>query len=194
MTANKRVFGITGGSGSGKSYVSDIFRKNGVTVFDGDVLAHEVAMPDGEAYAELFEHFGGEYFAENGLLDRKKLAAKVFSDKSELGILNGIMHKHIKGRIERGLENVSLAAIDGAVIIGSPVEEMCEFLVGVTAPYDKRLERIIKRDGIGEAAARARLDAQPNEQFYRQNCRYIIENDGEKSVEAEVLKILEEFK
>lgn len=193
MTANRLVFGITGGSGSGKSYVSEIFRANGVNVLDCDVIAHEVTMPGGAAYDELLAHFGAEYFAADGTLLRKKLAGLVFSDEKELGILNEITHKHIKQEIMRRIEaQDGAAAIDGAVIIGSSVETLCAFLVGVIAPYDMRLERIIKRDGISEEQARQRLDVQQCEDFYRAHCRYIIENDNSCDVTAAVRNILRE--
>ncbi len=191
MTANKIVFGITGPSGSGKSYISDLFRQRGVDVFDADKIAREVVMPDGAAYGELYAHFGKEYFDEKGLLLRKKLADTVFSDKLELGILNEITHKHIKKQIETGLKAASeIAAIDGAVIIGSPVEDMCEFLVGVVADKKVRTDRIVKRDNIDASAAEKRFAAQPSDSFYKEHCRYIIENNGDGDLAAEVDRIL----
>ncbi len=192
MTANRCVFGITGGSGSGKSYIASLFEKEGVTIFDGDKISKEVALPEGEAYSELYSAFGRDYFDEKGFLNRKKLADLVFSDKSKLGILNSIMHKHIKKRIEKGLENSPLSAIDGAVIIAGPVEELCDFLVGVTAPYELRLSRIKVRDRISEEQAKKRISAQPDDAFYKKHCRYIIENDGKSDLSGEVKKIMED--
>lgn len=179
MTVNKPfLFGITGGSGSGKGYISDIFRKKGVNVIDADKIGHQVCEPKGAAYSELLSHFGGEFFDSCGRLCRPKLAAKVFAEPEELGILNEITHKHIKEEILRQVANDKIAAIDGAVIIGSTVESLCRFLVGVTAPEELRIRRIIHRDKIDEKAARARICAQPSAQFYREHCRYLIENDG----------------
>ncbi len=195
MTVNKTLFGITGPSGSGKGYLSDIFRKHGVTVFDGDVISREVVEPGKPANRELFEHFGSEFFAEDGTLLRRKLAGRVFSDESELRILNKIVHKYIKKEIEDRLPNSSpVCAIDGAVIIGSDIEDMCEFLVGVIAPRELRTERLKKRDGISEEEIKARMDSQPDDDFYKSHCRYIIENDGTKDLEKEVRKILEDIR
>lgn len=178
---NNRVFGITGASGSGKSYISDIFRTLGVTVFDADKIGHEVCSPGGSAYAELFAHFGSEYFLPSGSLDRKKLAKTVFSDKKELDILNKITHKHIRDEIvSRLLKTSGPAAIDGAVIIGSCVEALCSFLVFVDAPDRVRLERIMKRDNISKDDAARRINSQPERSFYKSHCKYTIENDGAK--------------
>ena len=194
MTVNKIVFGITGGSGVGKSYISDLFRQRGIDVIDCDKIARQVVMPDGKAYDELYAHFGKEYFAEDGTLLRRKLAECVFSDNKELGILNEITHKHIKRQIEEDLKSASrIAAIDGAVIIGSPVEDMCCFLVGVVAERDTRIKRITSRDSITEELAIRRIDAQPDAKFYRQHCRYIIENDGETDLAYEVENIMKDL-
>lgn len=194
MTVNKIVFGITGGSGSGKSYISELFRQKGIDVIDADKTARQVVMPDGKAYDELYAHFGKEYFADDGTLLRKKLAERVFSDKEQLGILNEITHKHIKQQIMEDLKSASrIAAIDGAVIIGSPVEDMCEFLVGVTADRKKRIERIVERDKITAEEAQRRIDAQPDDSFYRQRCRYVIENNGETDLADEVENIMKDL-
>ena len=194
MTANKTVFGITGPSGSGKGYVSDIFRQHGGTGFDGDVISREVVEPGKPANKELLEHFGSEYFAEDGTLLRRKLAGKVFSDESELRILNKIVHKYIKKEIEDRLGSSSVSAIDGAVIIGSDIEDMCGFLVGVIAPRKLRMERLKKRDGISEEEIKRRMDAQPDDDFYIKRCKYIIKNDGSCDLENEVKKILEDVR
>lgn len=194
MTANKTVFGITGPSGSGKGFVSDIFRQHGVIVFDGDVISREVVEPGKPANKELLEHFGSEYFAEDGTLLRRKLAGKVFSDESELRILNKIVHKYIKKEIEDRLGSSSVSAIDGAVIIGSDIEDMCGFLVGVIAPRKLRMERLKKRDGISEEEIKRRMDAQPDDDFYIKRCKYIIKNDGSCDLENEVKKILEDVR
>lgn len=192
MTANKKVFGITGGSGSGKSYVSALFGRRGIEIIDADKIGHLVTAVDGSAYAELRAHFGDEFFAPDGTLLRRKLAKLVFSDKGELGILNEITHKHIKNEIVKRISACkTVCAIDGAVIIGSNVEELCEFFVAVVAPEDMRIKRICARDGITAEQAEARLAAQPGEEFYRAHCRYVIENDG-RELSGQIECILEE--
>lgn len=166
-----------------------------MTVFDGDVISREVVEPGKPANAELFDHFGSEYFAEDRTLLRRKLAGKVFSDECELRILNEIVHKYIKKEIEERLsDSAPVCAIDGAVIIGSDIEDMCEFLVGVIAPREIRIERLKKRDGISEEEIKARMDSQPDDDFYKSYCRYIIENDGTGDLEKEVGKILEDIR
>ena len=193
MTASKIIFGITGQTGSGKSYISDIFRKKGVTVFDSDKIAHEVMSAGTPCLSELKEHFGDGIIAEDGSLIRPALAKIVFSDPEELGILNSISHRYIKEEINRRIAvcDTPAAAIDGAVIIGSPVEDLCSFLIGITAPDDIRLARIIARDGITEEAALARMNAQNDKAFYQSHCKYIIENDNNTDLKEKIDLILE---
>ena len=192
MTANKIIFGITGQTGSGKSYVSDIFRKMGVAVFDADKIAHEVMEAGTPCLLELKKHFGDGIISPDGNLIRPALAKIVFSNPEELGILNKISHKYIKEALEHCIYQSATpaVAIDGAVIIGSPVEELCSFLVGVTAPDDIRLSRIMQRDGITEDAALARMKAQKDKDFYNSHCKYIIENDNTKDLSGIITLIL----
>lgn len=193
------VFGITGGSGSGKTTVSDIFRKMGVYVADADKIAHSVTNKK-ECLEEITAHFGNGVKNHDGTLSRKKLGAIVFSDSAELRALNGITHKYIKAEIEAELSECGgeFAAIDGAVIIGSEVENMCRFIVSVIAPYEERVRRIMSRDAISRSDAEKRLSAQQSDGFYIENSKYIIYNNGDKgdlNVRAEnVLNKIKELK
>ena len=195
MTANRIIFGITGGSGSGKSYVSDIFRRHGVRVIDADEISRVVTEPQSRACGEIRRHFGDGVFDVDGRLLRKKLGSIVFSDPHELLILNRITHKYIKEEIILRLASAGerAAAIDGAVIIGSPIEKMCEFLVGVYAPEQVRIARITARDGISDREALLRIKAQPSDDFYAASCRFLINNDGSQPLDERVREILSQI-
>lgn len=185
------IFGITGGSGTGKTTVSDIFRENGVTVIDADKSARTVVQKGSKCLGELCAFFGDGILLPNGALDRKKLGGIVFSDEKKLVKLNEITHKYIKEDILRqiGECKTPLTAIDGAVIIGSSIEPLCEFIVSVTADKGKRLKRIIGRDKISEDSAKKRLDSQPSEDFYIKHAKYVINND--KDLNSLVLRTKE---
>ncbi len=174
------VFGITGGTGSGKSTVSELFRKNGVYVADADAAARRVTQRGTECLLKLCEAFGEGIINPDGTLARRKLAEIVFSDANKLNLLNTITHKYIKEyiRAEIDASGAEIAAIDGAVIIGSPVCEMCRMLVVVTADYNIRLDRIMRRDNISEKQAAERMRAQMSDEEYMKNGAYIIKNNG----------------
>ena len=140
--------------------------------------------------------FGMCILQENGEIDRRKLAKIVFEDKKKLKTLNRITHHYIKFDMMRELREVDcpLAAIDGAVIIGSPVEKVCEFIVAVEAPYDERVKRIVERDGRTADEAKARIAAQPDDDFYREHAQFLIRNNGgydelRKNAEAVIKEI-----
>lgn len=193
MRQNKTVVGITGGSGCGKSYLSSLFREQGYTVIDADVIGKEV-MQKGEACLREVVCEFGEDILENGELNRKKLAKIVFSDPAELQKLNKISHKYILLRIEDMVRNAAsqLVFVDGAVLIESGFS--CDIMIGVIAEYDKRKERIKARDALSEEEALRRLDAQPDKEFYIENCDFVVYNNGAEFDISEILKRIEEIK
>lgn len=187
-----KVFAITGGTGAGKSTVSRLFKKAGVYVADADAAARRVVR---KCMPELCREFGCDILNDDGTLNRKKLGGIVFSDAKKLEILNNITHKHIKAHIENEIAacGAELAAIDGAVIIGSPVMELCEFIVVVTANEDVRLSRIMRRDGLSREEALKRIRSQMSDEEYLRHADYIIENNDKVQGE-EIERICNEIK
>lgn len=179
MIANY-IFGITGASGAGKSTVSELFRQNGIYVADADAAARAVVEPGMPCLLRLSEAFGSGIINADNTLNRKKLAEIVFSDKNKLKLLNRITHSYITEYLKNEISasNAKIAAIDGAVIIGSPVEELCRMLVVVTADNDKRLERIMKRDKISREEAQKRINSQMSDDEYIKHGAYNIKNNG----------------
>lgn len=174
------IFGITGATGAGKSTVSELFRKNGIYVADADAAAKAVVKPGMPCLLELSEAFGSGIINEDRSLNRRKLAAIVFSDKNKLKLLNSITHRYITEYVKNEINssNASIAAVDGAVIIGSPVEKLCRILVVVTADNDIRLNRIMSRDGISREEAQNRINSQMSDDEYIKHGTYNIKNNG----------------
>ena len=190
-----KIFGITGPTGAGKSTVSEMFRARGVYVLDADAAARRVTEKGSECLGEICKAFGSGILLPDGTLDRKKLSDIVFTDPDKLIILNRITHKYIKAYIEREIEEsgAELAAIDGAVLIGSPVMDMCSALVVVTASPDIRLNRIMARDSLSREAALRRMSAQLGDEEYLKYADYIIDNNGRLQGE-EIERICNEIK
>ena len=171
-------------------------RKSGAEVIDTDIVARMIVEPGKPALEEIKKSFGSEYIKENGELDRKKTAGLVFSDGEKLKELNRITHKYIKTYINEYIGNYkgNIIGIDGAVLIESGINKMCDYLLSVLADKAVRIERIMRRDGITREEAEKRINSQKNDEFYIENSDYIVYNNSYKeSLAAEVGKILSEI-
>lgn len=171
--------GITGGSGCGKTTVSDMLRKKGIDVIDTDKVARTIVEPEKPALAEIRERFGEEYINADGTLNRKKLGDYVFSNPDKLLELNRITHKYISAYIDEYIDNYSgkIIGIDGAALIESGIDKKCDYLLSVLCGEKLRIERIISRDGISCDAAKKRIKAQKKDEFYIENSDFIVYND-----------------
>ena len=196
MMQNKYLFGITGGSGSGKSTVSDMFRELGFEIIDCDMLARDVTMPGEECLEKLKEEFGADITDENNILIRKKLADIVFTNSEKLRKLNEITHYYILRRIFDTAEKSAsrIIGIDGAVLFESGVTKSCRKVIGVLAQRDVRLKRIQERDKISQTSAEARIASQKEDKFYIENCDYLVYNNGNRDdLEEKVREVAEKL-
>lgn len=193
---DKFVFGITGATGAGKTTVSRIFQSLGVYVIDCDVVALNVTSTNEMCLYEIRQAFGDGVFNDDGTLNRKNLANIVFGNDDKLKLLNEITHKHIKKQIEKEIENANsnIIAIDGAVIIGSPVAEICRKLVVVTADENVRINRIIARDNISHDLALRRISSQMSNVEYEKHADFIIKNNDNVRLEENIEEVYSNIK
>jgi len=184
------VFGITGTTGSGKTTISKIFEQLGVKVIDADKVYHSLIEPGMPCVEEIAEHFGTGVLKEDGSLDRKALAGIVFCDKEKLRILNKITHKYIRAEISGIIAQNPLCAIDAAVLIGSEVAQLCQYIVTVTADSNIRKRRIMERDLLSEEEAEQRIASQKSDSFYIENSDFVIYNNDNCNPTEDVKRIL----
>jgi len=171
------IIGITGGTGCGKTTLLNLIAERGGLILDCDAIYHELLRTDGEMLAAIDARFPGT--VENGALNRKKLGAIVFADENALLDLNRITHAAVKQEVLRRLEAApQLAAIDAIGLFEGGLAALCDVTVAVTAPEDARIQRLMKRDGISEEYARARIRAQHEEDWFREKCDHLLVNDG----------------
>ncbi len=181
LVRHMTIFGITGGSGSGKTTALHVLRELGALVIDADAVYHELLRSDESLLSAISARFPGTV-DEHGL-DRKALAARVFGDPAALAALNAITHpaviRETTTRLrEHAMNGGTLAAIDAIGLIGSGLDELCDRTYAVLADRETRLKRIMRRDGLGEEAARRRLDAQPPDDHYVSFCSAVLHNDS----------------
>lgn len=187
MMQNKRVVGITGGSGCGKSYISSLLREHGIPVIDCDKVARSVMECGKPCLLEVAEYFGKEILTGE-VLNRGKLAEIVFSDKGKLKKLNEITHKYILADIYNMIEQEKseLVCIDGAVLIESGIK--CDKLIGILADKKVREKRIKDRDSLSDKEAIARINAQKPDSFYLENCDLVFYNNEDRVDFDDILK------
>lgn len=191
------IFGLTGGSGSGKTTASEILASLGAQIIDTDAIARKIAEKGSECLSKLVTYFGNEILFPDGTLNRKRLASIAFADEEKTEVLNGLTHQYIRKEVLEIIAHSSaeVIVIDGAVIIGSIIEPECDFIVSVTAERAVRIRRIKSRDGITDFQAEQRLDAQPDDEFYKAHSRYVIVNNGTKEeLEIQVKEMYNKIK
>lgn len=171
------IIGITGGTGCGKTTLLKVIAEKGGFILDCDAIYHQLLTTDKKLLDDIETRFPG--VVENGALQRKKLGAIVFSDENALLDLNRITHSAVKTEVLRQLHTApTLAAIDAIALFEGGLAELCDITVAVTAPVEDRVQRLMKRDGITEAYARARIAAQHDEAWFQQRCDWILKNNG----------------
>lgn len=196
LVASMTIVGITGPTGCGKTTALNVLAEHGALILDCDKVYHELLESDMQLLSELDEAFPGT--VHDRVLDRKALGAVVFTDKGALEKLNKISHRHISGEINRRLSEWAmcggrLAALDAIELISSGISESCDVLIGVLADKETRARRIMARDGIDEEAAYLRINAQRDDEYFKNNCTHVIyNNDTEENFRSSVNKLLTE--
>ena len=171
------ILGITGGSGCGKTTLLRLIQEAGGLVLDCDAVYHNLLGTDKAMLSAIEARFPGT--VEDGILQRKKLGAIVFSDPDALADLNRITHAAVKAEVQRQLAaNSGLAAIDAIALFEGGLAELCDVTIAVTAPVEDRVRRLMARDGISEDYARSRIAAQHDDDWFRQRCDHVLENNG----------------
>lgn len=171
------ILGITGGTGSGKTTLLNIVEELGGMVLDCDAIYHNLLQTDPALLSAIEKRFPGT--VENGVLQRKKLGALVFSDEEALADLNNITHCAVKAAVEEKLEvKPALAAIDAIALFESGLADICHITVAITAPVEQRVQRLMARDGVSENYARSRIQAQKSQEEFVNLCQYHLVNDG----------------
>lgn len=174
----KRVIGLCGCSGAGKSTVAALLEEKGAERIDVDEISREVSAPGGTAYAGLRQEFP-DFFDEAGKLMRRKLGALVFSDPEALARLESVTHPAMRERVRERIaaSEKRTVILDCAVLDRPAFRDLAGEIWMVDAPAEERIRRIMERDGLSEEDARGRAGAQ-DEEALRRIADRIIDNSG----------------
>jgi len=194
------LVGLTGGIGSGKSQVAQMFKRLGAYLIDADELAHEAVRPDGPVLKRIVEAFGPEILNPDGTLDRAKLGRRVFEDAEKRELLNSIVHPYVFREEERRRKEIAqtdpkaIVLFDAALLIETGSYQLMDKVILVTINRRKQIGRVMKRDGITREEAVRRIEAQMPQSKKKNKADYII--DGGQplpTIEDQVRKIHQEL-
>ncbi len=189
--------GITGSIGAGKSTVAGIFKILGVPVFDADAIAKSILNSDPALREQIIAAFGSETY-KNGLLDRKYLATLVFSNPDELAKLNALVHpatikaadtwaKHWEKQGSPYIVKEAALLFEAGTNIG------LDFIIGVTAPEDLRIARVMARDHVTREEVLKRMQHQLDDTKKMERCDIVIDNNEKALLIPQVLTLHQKF-
>ena len=179
---------ITGGIGSGKSYVCRILEKQGIRVYDCDAEAKRLMRTDAELQAGLKKLVGEEVYSADGILQKPVLAQFILTSEASKQAVNDVVHP----AVARDFEQSDCEWMESAILFDSGFDRRTHFdkVVCVSAPVAVRLQRIMQRDHISQEKAQQWIDAvMPQEELIARS-DYEIVNDGVRDVEAQVVHLL----
>ncbi len=190
--------GITGGIGSGKTTVCKLFEQLGIPVYYADDRAKYLMQHEHHLIDEIKKTFGADVY-DNGKLNRKLLAERVFNDKEKLQQLNALVHPAVYHDTEDWIEEQKALKVpyvlkEAALLIESGSHKNLDKLIVVTAPLDIRIERVRLRDNSTSEEVQARIQNQLPEEEKVKLADYVIHNQGNLSeLHGQVQRIHEEL-
>ena len=183
MEANKPVIGLIGGMGSGKSRVAAELKRHGGCIVSGDQLGHEALLQSG-IREQVVRLWGAEILAENGAIDRRRLAGKVFNHPAELRKLEGLVFPWIERRVREEIARavadpqVRFVVMDAAVMLEAGWNNVCDWIVYVHAPRAVRLKRLADQRGWDEKEVAARERAQMSLTEKASRADFVVDNSA----------------
>ena len=187
-----KKIGITGGIGSGKSTVCEIFSLLGVPVFHADIEAKNLQNNNLNIKYRIIELFGDDIYSSDGILDRKEMAGIIFNDQKLLAAVNEIIHPAVRKCFQIWCENYQLVPYvlyESAILFESGYASDFDRTILVIADETLRIERVIKRDQTTEEIIRQRIVNQMPDIEKVNNADYIFENNNQSLIIPEILKL-----
>jgi dephospho-CoA kinase len=175
--------GLTGGIASGKTTVCRLLEAKGCTIIDADVVAHRLLLRGQPGYEPVLKAFGRGILGDAGEIDRGKLGAEVFGDRSKLEQLNFLLHPEVIRAIGEKLAALRQVGevrviVDASLMIESGFHRNFQRLVLVTCTMEQQAERLMTRNGLSQEQARQRIALQMPLEDKRAFATDIIDNSG----------------
>jgi len=184
------IVGLTGGIGSGKSTVLQLFKELGTVVYIADVEAKKLMNSDKELMQNITILFGKKSYVNNKL-NRKYIASVVFNDEEKLKTLNALVHPKVKLHFKKfiGKQTAKVVMYESAILFESGTNAMCDFVITVTANFEDKIKRIIKRDKVSKQQILDRMQHQTSDAIKIEKSDFIITNTTLEATKKQVAKL-----
>ncbi len=179
----KRVIGITGGVGSGKSTALMLLKeKYNAYICMADELGHRAMDQGTGAYIQIVKQFGPDILACNGEINRNALADIVYHDEGRLHCLNRIIHPYVKREIRKQMERCTarLFVLETAILFETGCDRLCDEVWGVIAGDEIRIARLMESRGYSREKAESIMRQQMGSGELAERCDVVLVNDGDR--------------
>ena len=189
-----KKIGITGGIGSGKTYVASVFQSLGIPIFNADIQAKKIMTSSRKLIKLVKEEFGNDIYKDSDL-NKEKLASIVFSNSDKLQKLNSLVHPIVKKEFNNWCKKqTSPYVIKGAAILFESKAHLgLDAVICVSAPLDLRMKRLLNRDDYSEKEIKKRIENQISQEEKEKLSDYIIVNDERNLLLPQIIEIHEKL-
>lgn len=180
----KLVVGLTGGIGSGKTTIANMFHDLGIELVDADIIAREVVEPNTIALKKIKEHFGNEFMLSNGTLNREKLRNTVFSSELEKKWLNNLLHPLIREKILTSIKQSTseYTILVAPLLIENNLSQYVDRTLVIDVDESIQLKRTLKRDGSNSTTIKKIIASQITRTGRLQNADDVLNNTSNELI------------
>jgi len=189
-----KKIGITGGIGSGKTYVASVFKSLGIPIFNADIQAKKIMTSSGKLIKLVKEEFGNEIYKDSDL-NKEKLASIVFSNSDKLQKLNSLVHPIVKEEFNNWCKKQTSPYVikEAAILFESNSHIGLDAVICVSAPLDLRMRRLLNRDDYSKKEIKKRIENQISQEEKEKLSDYIIVNDEKDLLLPKIIKFHKEL-
>lgn len=187
--------GLTGGIGSGKTTVAKVLEVLGVPLYYADEAAKELMYKNELLKQQLIFHFGEDTYFADGQLNRKHLSALVFADKEKLDLLNSLVHPVTIADAAAWFSRQTAPYVvkEAALLFESGTAQGLDFIIGVTAPVELRIKRVMDRDGVTRDEVMRRMQNQLDEETKMKRCDFVLQNNEQELLLPQIVQLHEKL-
>lgn len=183
--------GITGGIGSGKTYICNLLRERGYEVYNCDDEAKRIMLEDEEIISQIKTLIGNDAYTPDGQLNKPVIANFIFSDKDNAAKVNSIVHPAVKKDFLHWAEGKPVAIMESAILFESGFDDVVDTSVLIWADARNRLKRAMTRDHATREQIEARMAAQISDDEARRKADYIFRHNNYDETENEMRKLIQ---